>query len=372
MVMGICAAGAGAAQDLRVASFNASLARSGPGLLYKELGEDPVPPQVRAVIGIIAEVAPDILLINEFDHDAGGAALARFQAALAAGGIDYPHVFAAPVNTGIPSGLDLDRDGQRAGPRDALGYGLFPGQYGMAVLSRHPIGRLRSFTEMAWADLPGALLPVDADGAPFPSLQAHRILRLSSKGHWDLEIRTPWGALALLASHPTPPVFDGPEDFNGRRNHDEIRFWRAYVNGARFADDQGSDRARDPGPFVILGDLNADPLDGDGLRAGIAGLLADPALRDPAPRSAGGAAAALAQGGANARHRGDPARDTADWNDAGPGNLRVDYVLPSADLVLRGAGVFWPAPDDPLAALLAVEGEAASDHRLVWVDISLP
>ena len=52
----------------------------------------------------------------------------------------------------------------------------------------------------------------------------------------------------------------------------------------------------------------------------------------------------------------------------GPGNLRVDYVLPSATLAVSGAGVFWPAPGDPAAGVAAT----ASRHRLVWVDIVLP
>ena len=37
----------------------------------------------------------------------------------------------------------------------------------------------------------------------------------------------------VLASHPTPPTFDGAEDRNGRRNHDEIRFWADYVSPGR-------------------------------------------------------------------------------------------------------------------------------------------
>ena len=71
----------------------------------------------------------------------------------------------------------------------------------------------------------------------------------------------------------------------------------------------------------------------------------------------------------NRGQAGDPALDTADWrDDGGPGNLRVDYVLPSAGLAITGSGVFWPAPGAPLADA-AVE---ASDHRLVWVDLALP
>jgi hypothetical protein len=66
--------------------------------------------------------------------------------------------------------------------------------------------------------------------------------------------------------------------------------------------------------------------------------------------------------------------DTADWpEEGGPGNLRVDYVLPSTGLEIVGSGVFWPAPGDPLARLTEIKGRdrASSDHRLVWVDIRL-
>ena len=72
-------------------------------------------------------------------------------------------------------------------------------------------------------------------------------------------------------------------------------------------------------------------------------------------------------GQANATHKGDPALDTADFSDRVVGNLRVDYVLPSASMILKDSGVFWPTTDDPDAPLAA-----ASDHRLVWVDLELP
>jgi endonuclease/exonuclease/phosphatase family metal-dependent hydrolase len=50
------------------------------------------------------------------------------------------------------------------------------------------------------------------------------------------------------------------------------------------------------------------------------------------------------------------------------GGLRLDYVLPSKDLTVTGAGVLWPGADDPLMADLT----AASRHFPVWVDLALP
>ncbi|MGM0583975.1 MAG: endonuclease/exonuclease/phosphatase family protein [Pseudomonadota bacterium] len=356
---------------VRVAVFNAALSRAGAGLAWKAIAEGDA--QAQAVARIVRRVRPDVLVVLELDRDAEGLALSALADLLREGprGIDYPHLFEAPVNAGRPSGLDLDGDGRLAEPEDALGWGRFPGQYGMAVLSRLPLDRdaARTFRRLRWAEMPGALIPREA--LPEGAAEA---LPLSSKSHWDVPAILPDGRrLHLLVSHPTPPVFDGPEDRNGRRNHDEIRFWTDYVSGRGWMrDDSGRRGALGEGAgFLIAGDLNADPVDGDGRHEGIAGLLAHRRVQDPAPRGPGGAAAAAAQGGANAGHEGDPALDTADWRDTpGPGNLRVDYVLPSTDWEVTGAGVFWPAPGTPGAELVAGgRRPASSDHRLVWVDL---
>ncbi|MEC9435316.1 MAG: endonuclease/exonuclease/phosphatase family protein [Pseudomonadota bacterium] len=364
-----------AAGAIRVAVFNASLSRRGAGLIWKAILDRK--DQARAVAAILRDVRPDVVALLELDRDAEGLALDALAALLAEAGEDgtpglaYPHRLAPPVNTGLPTGLDLDRDGDTAGPGDAQGYGAFPGQYGLAVLSRLPldVAAARSFRLTLWADMPGGLMPTR-----FYPPEAAGLLRLSSKTHLDLPAILPDGRrLHLLVSHPTPPVFDGAEDRNGRRNHDEIRFWTDYVSGAGWMrDDAGRAGGLAEGAgFVILGDLNADPEDGDGRREAIRALLSHARVRDPAPTGPGGGPAAAAQGGANARHRGEPGRDTADWRDEpGPGNLRVDFALPSTEWEVTGAGVWWPAPDDPRAAL--IEGgrlPASSDHRLVWVDI---
>ena len=123
---------------------------------------------------------------------------------------------------------------------------------------------------------------------------------------------------------------------------------------------------------MVLGDQNADPLDGDSVDAAIDQLLDHRRVQDPAPRSAGGVEAAALQGGANATHRGDPALDTADFADTAPGNLRADYVLPSLTLPPVASGVFWPKQADPLSALTGVFPFPSSDHRLVWVDVKVP
>jgi endonuclease/exonuclease/phosphatase family metal-dependent hydrolase len=181
-------------------------------------------------------------------------------------------------------------------------------------------------------------------------------------------VRTPNGIVHLLASHPTPPVFDGPEDRNGARNADEIRLWHEYISPGDkswLCDDEGrcgglADDAR----FVIAGDLNNDPTDGEGEHAAILELLEHPrVVRYATPRSAGAAEAGARYSASGIKRRGSSAHATGDY---GPrvGTLRLDYVLPSVGLAVEDSGVFWPAPGEPGADLVD-----ASDHRLVWVDV---
>jgi len=64
---------------------------------------------------------------------------------------------------------------------------------------------------------------------------------------------------------------------------------------------------------------------------------------------------------------------TWDFGPFGPGNLRADYVLPSADLLIRSTGIFWPTSTDPLYRLTGPGFPApSSDHRAVWVDVKVP
>lgn len=352
MVLALAGAGILNAEPLRIATFDTELERSGPGLLLSDIlaGDE----QVSAVVAVIASARPDVLVLNGFDHDRDGHALAALGSLLEAAGTHFPHSFAARPNAGVESGLDLDGNGRIGEARDSQGYGAFTGQGGMAVLSRYPLGEVRDFTGFRWIDLPGAILP-EANGSPFPSARAQAAQLLSSVAHWDVPVLADGGTVHLLAFSATTPVFDGPEDLNGRRNHDEIAFWQRLLDG-------DLPYAPPSGPVVVIGNANLDPADGEGRREAIQALIDDPRLQDALPSSRGGAAAA------NPAHLGDPARDTVDWRDPLPGNLRVDYVLPDARLRVLDAGVVWPAPDDPLAKLV----EMASAHRLVWVDIAFP
>ena len=364
--------------SVRFATYNTALYRREHGQLMAELEEDSHkrPSQIAEVIQAIR---PDVILLNEFDYDEEGVAARLFvenylgkpQGDQQA--IKYPHRYFAPVNTGVDSGVDLNGDGKKTGTKvDAFGYGSHPGQYGMLVLSKFPIEteKVRTFQKFLWKDMPDCLWPVVPETEKaYYSDEVKEVFRLSSKSHWDLPIQIGDRTVHFLVSHPTPPVFDQEEDRNGCRNHDEIRLWADYVSPDKSGyiyDDSGQkggldDRAN----FVIAGDLNADPNDGDS-NAQAARQLTEHELinNEFVPSSAGAAEATEESGGANREHSGDASHDTGDFNDRNVGNLRIDYVLPSKTLEIVDSGVFWPKSDDPQYPL-----SKATDHRLVWIDI---
>lgn len=334
------------ADVLRVATFNTELQRSGPGLLLRDIhkGDDP---QINAALKVIATVSPDVLLLQNFDYDLGNKALSAFNEAIGEYSRPYPYLFATRPNSGLQTGLDMDGDGRTAEARDAQGYGQFSGQGGMAILSRHPIqsGEFQDYSSILWRDLPDAMLPQTPEGSAFPSEEAQSIQRLSTTAHWVIPIEVEGlGPVHLLAFHAGPPVFDGPEDRNGKRNHDEIMFWVHYLDGVFGPVPSGK--------FLVVGAANNDPIQGEGIKSAINALVNDPRLQDPRPRSAGSVAAT-----------GDPF-DTVDWDDPEPGNLRVEYVLPSSDWQVTDAGVYWPTGKAGEVA------NTASRHRLVWVDLT--
>lgn len=288
-----------------------------------------------ASIEVILAARADILSLQDIDYDGSDAAITALRDALSERGLDYPYFVSLRPNTGWPTGVDLDGDGSTNGPRDAHGYGRFNGQGGLALLSRYPIGEVRNFSETLWQDLP------ENNAAGVTPDAAMPILRLHPVAAWDVEVLLPSGPFHILTSHASAPVFDGPEDRNGIRNADELRFWELYLNGDWAPD--GAPFAADA--FAYLGTLNLDPERGEGRRAALHRLLSHDALQDPVPQGPLGAF-------------------TADWNDPVPGDLRVDYILPSANLSVTDAGIIWPE-----SGALAEAVVAASAHRLVWVDV---
>jgi len=369
-----------AERPLRVATFNVSIEATNY-LSRNEIADDPSRaeiveellasgdhPQVRNIAEVIQRTRPDILLLNEFDYvpapQKGIELLIKNYLNVSQNeqlSIDYPYYYIAPVNTGLASPYDLDNDGLKTGVAgDAYGFGYYPGQYAMALLSRYPIKteQIRSLQTFLWKNMPDALQPTNEDGSPWYSAEEWEHLRLPSKSQWDIPVETATGVVHIIAAHPTPPTFDGAEDRNGKRNHDEIRLINDYLSNAPYLiDDNGIKGGLSASSrFVVMGDLNSSPDEGDSIKGAIRNLLAHP-LVDSNCTPTSQAGSQLKPNNAFA------AQHTASWG------LRVDYVLPSKlGLKVQQCGLFWPTKDDPQYELIATR-KASSDHRLVWLDL---
>jgi endonuclease/exonuclease/phosphatase family metal-dependent hydrolase len=332
--------------------------------------------QIRNIAEIIQRVNPDIILLNEFDNQENDGtnqhqSLKTFIKEYInknqndQSGVIYPYFYQGQVNTGVNSGVDLDGNGKKGElPGDGFGYGHFSGHFGMALLSKYPIdeAKIRTFQLFKWRDMPNAQQPIDPETSkPWFSKEAWQSMRLSSKSHWDIPVEVNGKIIHILASHPTPPIFDGPEDRNGKRNHDEIRFWADYISTEKseyIYDDKGSmGGMKSDQPFVILGDLNASNVDGDAMHSGISSLLNNKKIQDAMPKSKG--AKLHTPENINALHH------TAFWR------MRADYVLPSVlGFKIANSGVFWPTEKESTFRLIK-DRSASSDHRMVWLDLTL-
>jgi hypothetical protein len=339
-------------------------------------------PRLREIARLISQLHPDIILLNEIDYDqptdstgSGGVNGRRFAqhylASADSGSIRY-RAFMAPTNTGLASGFDLDHNGEivstppvphpasngdpagRAYGGDAWGFGMYPGQYAFTILisDRFTIDKaaVRTFQHFRWSQLPEPMKPHDPEsGDAWYAPDVWAEFPLSSKTHVDVPILLDGSTvLHVLASHPTPPAFDGPEGRNRRRNHDEIRFWSYYLGDSSFiVDDQGRHGGLAPSErFVIVGDLNADPDEGGSLDNPIGSyLLADPRVN-----------AEFVPTGSVAIDDLDP-DDTARWG------LRVDYVLPSTGTTVIDGGILRSTTDP---------SNPPSDHFPVWLDVEVP
>jgi len=368
--------------NIKIATFNVSMdatnyvgrdtKRATNTVLKQQLGNGNQ--QIKNIAEIIQRTRPDIILLNEFDYIANpqeGIEVFIKQylnisqhSALSA--IDYPYYYYAPVNTGKASPFDLTGDGKATGTQgDAWGFGFFEGQYGMMLLSRYPINTqdIRTFQNFKWKDMPNALRPIEPKtGQPFYNDEVWAQYPLSSKSHWDVPVNVNGEIIHVLASHPTPPVFDGPEDRNGSKNHDEVRFWLDYItpNMADYIyDDEGKKGGLAPrSRFVIMGDQNSSSTEGNSRKEAINGLLTSALVNDSLiPQSLGG----------DLHKSKNPLSKyhTAYWG------MRADYVLPSAfgfDVINNG--VFWPNANKDTYRLIK-DRTASSDHRLVWSELKI-
>ncbi|MDG6882615.1 3-phytase (myo-inositol-hexaphosphate 3-phosphohydrolase) [Phocoenobacter uteri] len=384
------------------------LAQNDPALTKEEKATAQHVQQIRNVAEIVQRVRPDIFVLNEFDYntrpEAGNIALKNFVNNYLAvaqkeklKGIPFATGQVIPTNTGLQSGFDLDNDGKTGTPNDAFGFGKFTGHYAFAILSQFPIDaeKTRSFQQFKQKDLKGASNPVIDDcnnvrakipqnkacGDQWYSDDAWNNFRLSSKNHVDIPVKVGKTSIHMLLSHPTPPVFNNAARHNLKRNRDELNFWAEYLNNQDYlTDDQGKKGGLAPNEaFVIAGDLNADPIVGDGDKNAIIGLYSHKRVNqnvangDLLPTSKGAVEFLASEDARRNKDRANPEQITHH------GGMRLDYVLPSANLNAVASGVFWPKNGEEGSELVRakIDGKidtgkkVSSDHRMVWVDLKV-
>ena len=367
----------GYAETIRVATYNIQDVRTHDLLLDHQ-------PRLEKIAAIVTSLEADVILLNEIAYDkpeypyvpksqkVSGLNADRFVAKYLSQNPTTPafKTISLESNTGIPSGYDLDNSGiavatlpvpindstlkytseQRAYGNDSHGFGIFPGQYSMALLVAPDFEilkeNIRTYRLFKWSNLPNVRPPIKPDGSPWYSAQAWAHIRLPSKTLADIPVRTPSGTIIhFIVSHPTPPGFDGAEQRNRIRNRDEIRLLRAFMdNETWLVDDRGKKGGLKSGAHaVILGDLNADPANGPSLKNAITHLLASPTLAPDIPPISDVTINGL-----------DP------WDTSGFG-LRVDYVLPTKRLAIAKSAIWRPTQGDKI--------QSPSDHFPVWADI---
>ncbi len=359
--------------------------------LETEQVQSPGDPQAEAAARVVQEVQPDVLVVNELtnntqeDEHTNRTNIDAFVENYLSvpqrddlDGIDYEHTLQPESNTGVLPDQDYDfnKDGTAGErPGDAYGFGEYPGHYAFAIASNYPIdeSNLRSFQTFKWADMPGNLIPVagedgvvtDPEGddlALYLTEEELDVYRLSSKTHIDVPFEVEGGTVHGLFAHPTPPGFDGVNNFNGKWNHDEVRFFADYVAGAEYIyDDSGVHGGLDDdASYVLMGDMNAGPglgRDERPLTPAQEFLIDnDDFDTDRLPKSPGGA------------QRGLPTATRVGGDVEGVVE-QIDYVLPSPDLSLRASSVVWPS-ENATKRNLGEDVSLASDHRLVWADIA--
>ncbi len=397
---------------IRVAQFNVAMSFPKEGQLYQELDKHRVEGthqlRFQRIAATLQQIRPDILLLCEFDHqadDRGYSSIDLFLSEycgteqLGQKAIDYPYRYLAPSNTGTTLATALTGKSEPRLPEDGVGFGCYPGHFNFVLLSKYPIkeDEVMSWRQLAWANKEDHSMPSNY----YVEAIANE-LKLSSKNHIKLPLDINGQQLNLVYCHPTPPVFDGEEQRNFRRNSDEIKllvdildnadYLRQYeqeqVGYIEIIEDENNrypskhnEKKPQPdlvdGPFVILGDLNNDVLDGDGDKAAMTRLLKHSRIHHECangrlrPKSRGGFFYHLVLKRRGIERKGKPAY----WTHLN--GLRLDYVLPSAELHVVNSGVFWPEKKELYREWLEDskhrQKEAAyTDHRMVWVDVVMP
>lgn len=248
-----------AARQVRVATFDVNLRGQQPGALAADLaGGGNL--NAERVAKSIQQADADIVLLTGFDADETAARTLNDEYLLHPQdderAVDYPYVYAGPSNKGAPSGADLDKDKVVGGPGDAWGYGDFPGQGSMVLLSKHPIDedRVQTVTKQRWSQVPGN--SISEAGLSGAIAQAMPVME---SGLWDVPVEVAGSTvriIAVQADHGEDPV-----SYAVPRHRDQLRVVGDWVSGAAYLQDDEDWPAVATEPYVVLGELGEGALE---------------------------------------------------------------------------------------------------------------
>ena len=292
-------------------------------------------PQVLSASAIIRKVRPDVLSINEMEaHPEAPRLLHDNFLQRGDNPLHYPYHYLGPTNSGVSTDLPQ--------PFDQKGFGLFEGQYGIALFSRFPIIKegARSFEGFSWMDLPKGLSFL-GDRA----VDVYESFPLFSTNLMDVPLRMGRQVVHAILLHASIPV-RGP--LNRERNGDQLNFLNEYISGRTLP---GVEPLKVGTPLVVMGDFNADSEKGEGIREAIRRLLENPALNRLVPSRP----TFLEGGGVEAAPLGRKGLC-----------LKLDYIMPSRNFAVLNYEVFWPEEAEWWKQV-----RLASDHFMVYADCSL-
>ena len=357
-------------QDLRVATLHADLVTDGtsPQAAQQLVSSLQTGNHVKARVmaRTVQMNAPDVLVLTGVTYDDAEQIAEQLRSLyLAAGqdgldGLNYPHMFTAPTNSGQQSGADLDGDGMIGGPGDAIGYGDYPGQYGMIVFSKHAIVEdgVRTFQDFLWRDLPGGSMPTG-----YSELE-ESILRLQEASMWDVPIEVPGESEHVHVIATALAAEEGAATHTSRAE-DIRRVIADYVSGSAWylSDDDGvtgglgaEDRSVVAGMPMLSAEEEAE---------GQSPLLDAPVLQDPQPRAVTDEPLTERSGAA------EQTDEHATRYVPGDRDRRSSLVLPSAGFSVSDSGVFWPGEGEYGHAVVDPDSSFSLDDRLVWADLTV-
>lgn len=368
--------------------------------------------QLQAVRAVMTRFPFDILSVNEMQYDlpgvpaqdftSEGANLRRFLELLVGNGSYAFETAFDPANTGREARRKPDGTFE-TNPNtplarelaDPVNFGSFPGQYSTGGATRFTIVKKKVFSRLLWkAFRADRDLSLFTDGLNRP-LDAARV-ELFDKNFTDLTIHVNGKLVHVILLHAVPAHnFGNPFSMNEARNHDQLAFLEWYLTGATsFAvpavlverDAMGSETEIQPLPagasFIVVGDLNVDVTDPVKAGAQVLKRLYErttPWLREQGVQTFQGSTY-------------DPATFQG----------QLDYIFVSRDITVLGGGIHAPPANarelgcgltttpNPVGPEREVRSyrkgtetcwveidhdyavaKDASDHRLLWADLSV-